>query len=112
VDICSILFFDSFSEYFFAIIAAGIVTLMSESMWLSHTKKNFWPPLQHNDQHDIYSFIFDDILSFQAQEKRYAIWFIMVGKENQTHRGATMPRITRLWNRSQGSDPGNYDGSH
>jgi hypothetical protein len=38
--ICSILFFDSLSEYPFAIIAAGIVTLMSGLMWLSHTKKN------------------------------------------------------------------------
>jgi hypothetical protein len=38
--ICSILFFDSSSEYPFAIIAAGIFILMSGLMWLLHIKKN------------------------------------------------------------------------
>jgi hypothetical protein len=42
-----------------------------------------------------YSFLFDDILSFQAQEKRCSIW-LMVGKENQTEMGTNMPRVTRL----------------
>ncbi len=95
--ICSILFFDSLLEYPFAIIAAGIFTLMSGLMWLSHTKKNLeaftaW-------QSTWYCFLFDDILSFQVQEKRCTIW-LMVHKENQTHCGATMPLITTLWNRS------------
>ncbi len=38
--ICSVLFFDSSSEYPFAIIAAGIFILMSGLMWLLHIKKN------------------------------------------------------------------------
>jgi hypothetical protein len=38
--ICSVLFFDSSSEYPFAIITAGIFILMSGLMWLSHIKKN------------------------------------------------------------------------
>jgi hypothetical protein len=38
--ICGVLFFDSLSEYPFAIIAAGIFILMSGLIWLSHIKKN------------------------------------------------------------------------
>jgi len=40
-------------------------------------------------QKDKYSILFDDILSFQPQEKRCAIR-LTVGKENQTHRYATV----------------------
>jgi hypothetical protein len=87
--ICSILFFDSLSEYPFAIIAAGIFILVSGLMWLSHIKKNlatFTAP-----QSTWYTFIFDDILSFQAQEKRCAIQLI-VGKDIQMHRYTTVDR--------------------
>jgi hypothetical protein len=49
--ICSVLFFDSSSEDPFAIIAAGIVTLMSGKCG-SHTPKKNWLPLQHVNQHD------------------------------------------------------------
>jgi hypothetical protein len=38
--ICSVLFFDSSSEYPFAIIAAGIFIHMSGLMWNLHIKKN------------------------------------------------------------------------
>jgi hypothetical protein len=37
--ICSVLFFDSSTEYPFAIISAGIFILMSGTMWLLHIKK-------------------------------------------------------------------------
>jgi hypothetical protein len=87
--ICSILFFDSLLEYSFAIIATGIsyshvriavaLTHQEEFVCLCSTTINMIP----------YSFLFDDILSFQAQEKRCAIW-LMVGKENQMHHDATI----------------------
>jgi hypothetical protein len=108
--ICSILFFDSLSEYPFAIIAAGIFTLISELMWLSHTKKNSATfAVQRSTR---YSFLFDDILSFQAQEKWRAIWLV-VGKENLTHRGATISLASQDYGSDpQGSEPANYDGFH
>jgi hypothetical protein len=77
--ICSVLFFDPSLEYPFAIIAAGIFTLVPGLMWLLHIKKNLAA---------FAAFLF---VCFQAQEKGCKIR-CMVGKENQIHCNANRPR--------------------